>query len=147
MENQNSTELQAIGNSFRDLQQKIWSLKLDIANLERELYETEFRKAIQEKKQALQILEDIENEKKTNIVNSMLQNGLKSVEFVNQKFTLKKTPWSLKINDEEMIPQEFKKEKVEIVIDKKAIKDKISNGEEIAGCEIVYSHSLVITPK
>lgn len=147
MENQNSTELQSIGNSFRDLQQKIWSLKLDIAQLERELYETEFRKAIQEKKQALQILEDLENEKKTNIVNSMLQNGLKSVEFVNQKFTLKKTPWSLKINDEEMIPQEFKKEKVEIVIDKKAIKEKISNGEEIAGCEIVYSHSLVITPK
>ena len=147
MENQNSTELQSIGNSFRDLQQKIWSLKLDIAQLERELYETEFRKAIQEKKQALQILEDLENEKKTNLVNSMLQNGLKSVEFVNQKFTLKKTPWSLKINDEEMIPQEFKKEKVEIVIDKKAIKDKISNGEEIAGCEIVYSHSLVITPK
>ena len=147
MENQNSTELQSIGNSFRDLQQKIWSLKLDIAQLERELYETEFRKAIQEKKQALQILEDLENEKKTNIVNSMLQNGLKSVEFVNQKFTLKKTPWSLKINDEEMIPQEFKKEKVEIVIDKKTIKDKISNGEEIAGCEIVYSHSLVITPK
>lgn len=147
MENQNSTELQSIGNSFRDLQQKIWSLKLDIAQLERELYETEFRKAIQEKKQALQILEDLENEKKTNIVNSMLQNGLKSVEFVNQKFTLKKTPWSLKINDEEMIPQEFKKEKVEIVIDKKAIKEKISNGEDIAGCEIVYSHSLVITPK
>ena len=65
MENQNSTELQSIGNSFRDLQQKIWSLKLDIAQLERELYETEFRKAIQEKKQALQILEDLENEKKT----------------------------------------------------------------------------------
>lgn len=141
------TELQAVWNSIRDLQQKIWSLKLDIANLERELYATEFRKAIQDKKQELQVLENIENEKKTNIVNSMLQIGLKSVEFVNQKFTLKKSPWSLKINDEELIPQEFKKEKVEIVIDKKAIKDKISNGEDIAGCEIVYSHNLVITPK
>ena len=141
------TELQAVWNSIRDLQQKIWSLKLDIANLERELYETEFRKSIQEKKQELQVLENIENEKKTNIVNSMLQIGLKSVEFVNQKFTLKKSPWSLKINDEELIPQEFKKEKVEIVIDKKAIKEKISNGEDIAGCEIVYSHNLVITPK
>jgi hypothetical protein len=65
---------------------------LDIANLERELYETEFRKSIQEKKQELQVLENIENEKKTNIVNSMLQIGLKSVEFVNQKFTLKKSP-------------------------------------------------------
>lgn len=141
------TELQAVWNSIRDLQQKIWSLKLDIANLERELYATEFRKSIQEKKQELQVLENIENEKKTNIVNSMLQIGLKSVEFVNQKFTLKKSPWSLKINDEELIPQEFKKEKVEIIIDKKAIKDKISNGEDIAGCEIVYSHNLVITPK
>jgi len=141
------TELQAVWNSIRDLQQKIWSLKLDIANLERELYATEFRKSIQEKKQELQVLENIENEKKTNIVNSMLQIGLKSVEFVNQKFTLKKSPWSLKINDEELIPQEFKKEKVEIIIDKKAIKEKISNGEDIAGCEIVYSHNLVITPK
>lgn len=141
------TELQAVWNIIRDLQQKIWSLKLDIANLERELYATEFRKAIQDKKQELQVLENIENEKKTNIVNSMLQIGLKSVEFVNQKFTLKKSPWSLKINDEELIPQEFKKEKVEIIIDKKAIKDKISNGEDIAGCEIVYSHNLVITPK
>ena len=126
---------------------KIWSLKLDIANLERELYATEFRKSIQEKKQELQVLENIENEKKTNIVNSMLQIGLKSVEFINQKFTLKKSPWSLKINDEELIPKEFKKEKVEIIIDKKAIKEKISNGEDIAGCEIVYSHNLVITPK
>ena len=141
------TELQAVWNSIWDLQQKIWSLKLDIANLERELYATEFRKSIQDKKQELQVLENIENEKKTNIVNSMLQIGLKSVEFVNQKFTLKKSPWSLKINDEELIPQEFKKEKVEIVIDKKAIKEKISNGEDIAGCEIVYSHNLVITPK
>ena len=141
------TELQTIGNNIWDLQNKIWSLKLEIANLEQELCQTEFWKSIQEKKEALQLLQNIETEQKTNIVNSMLENGLKSVEFVNQKFTLKKTPWSLKINDEEMIPQEFKKEKVEIVIDKKAIKDKITAGEEIAGCEIVYWHSLVITPK
>lgn len=141
------TELQTIGNNIWELQNKIWSLKLEIANLEQELCQTEFWKSIQEKKQVLQLLQNIEAEQKTNIVNSMLENGLKSVEFVNQKFTLKKTPWSLKINDEEMIPQEFKKEKVEIVIDKKAIKDKITAGEEIAGCEIVYWHSLVITPK
>ena len=63
------------------------------------------------------------------------------------KIYTEKDTMIVKINDEEMIPQEFKKEKVEIVIDKKAIKEKISNGEDIAGCEIVYSHSLVITPK
>lgn len=145
-QNQNS-ELQQIWNNIRDIQNKIWSLKVEIANLEQELHSSEFRKNIQDKKQMLQVYENIENEQKTNIVNSMLSNGLKSVEFVNQKFTLKKNPWSLKINDEEMIPQEFKKEKVEIVIDKKAIKDKINAGEDVAGCEIIYSHSLIITPK
>lgn len=147
MDQNQNLELQQIWNNIRDIQNKIWSLKVEIANLEQELHLSEFRKNIQDKKQMLQVYENIENEQKTNIVNSMLSNGLKSVEFVNQKFTLKKNPWSLKINDEEMIPQEFKKEKVEIVIDKKAIKDKINAGEDVAGCEIIYSHSLIITPK
>ena len=145
-QNQNS-ELQQIWNNIRDIQNKIWSLKIEIANLEQELHSSEFRKNIQDKKQMLQVYENIESEQKNNIVNSMLSNGLKSVEFINQKFTLKKNPWSLKINDEEMVPDEFKKEKVEIVIDKKAIKDKINSGEDVAGCEIIYSHSLIITPK
>lgn len=51
------------------------------------------------------------------------------------------------IEDESKIPDEFKKEKVEIVIDKKAIKDKIANGENVDGASVTYSHSLVITPK
>jgi hypothetical protein len=33
------------------------------------------------------------------------------------------------------------------VIDKKAIKDKIANGENVDGASVTYSHSLVITPK
>ena len=51
------------------------------------------------------------------------------------------------IEDESKIPDEFKKEKTEIVIDKKTIKDKIQNGENVDGAMITYSHSLVITPK
>jgi hypothetical protein len=51
------------------------------------------------------------------------------------------------IEDETKIPNEFKKEKTEIVIDKKAIKDKISNGEDVEGAKITFSHSLIITPK
>jgi hypothetical protein len=51
------------------------------------------------------------------------------------------------IEDESKIPDEFKKEKTEIVIDKKAIKDKIANGENVDGASIKSSFSLVITPK
>ena len=142
-----NTELNAMSDNIWTIQNKIASLSLEIAKKKAELQQTDLRKQIEASERLLREYQNTEWTIKTNIVNSMLSNGLKSVEFVNQKFTIKKNPWSLKINDEEMIPQEFKKEKVEIVIDKKAIKDKISAGEDVAGCEITYSHSLVITPK
>ena len=100
-----------------------------------------------EKKMEVAELEKKESEMKQNIVNWMLQNQLKSIEFTFQKFTVKKNPWSLLIEDESKIPDEFKKEKTEIVIDKKAIKDKIQNGENVDGATITYSHTLIITPK
>lgn len=146
MENQ-QTDLQMVGENFRTLQTKRANAQIELRNLEMELQQTEFRKAIQEKRMEVAELEKKESEMKTNIMNWMLQNQLKSIEFTFQKFTVKKNPWSLVIEDESKIPDEFKKEKVEIVIDKKAIKDKIANGENVDGASVTYSHSLVITPK
>ena len=146
MENQ-QTDLQMVGENFRTLQTKRANAQIELRNLEMELQQTEFRKAIQEKRMEVAELEKKESEMKANIMNWMLQNQLKSIEFTFQKFTVKKNPWSLVIEDESKIPDEFKKEKVEIVIDKKAIKDKISNGENVDGASVTYSHSLVITPK
>lgn len=146
MENQ-QTDLQMVGENFRTLQTKRANAQIELRNLEMELQQTEFRKAIQEKKMEVAELEKKESEMKANIMNWMLQNQLKSIEFTFQKFTVKKNPWSLVIEDESKIPDEFKKEKVEIVIDKKAIKDKITNGENVDGASVTYSHSLVITPK
>lgn len=146
MENQ-QTDLQMVGEDFRTLQTKRANAQIELRNLEMELQQTEFRKAIQEKRMEVAELEKKESEMKANIMNWMLQNQLKSIEFTFQKFTVKKNPWSLVIEDESKIPDEFKKEKVEIVIDKKAIKDKIANGENVDGASVTYSHSLVITPK
>lgn len=146
MENQ-QTDLQMVGENFRTLQTKRANAQIELRNLEMELQQTEFRKAIQEKRMEVAELEKKESEMKANIMNWMLQNQLKSIEFTFQKFTVKKNPWSLVIEDESKIPDEFKKEKVEIVIDKKAIKDKIANGENVDGASVTYSHSLVITPK
>lgn len=146
MENQ-QTDLQMVGENFRTLQTKRANAQIELRNLEMELQQTEFRKAIQEKRMEVAELEKKESEMKANIMNWMLQNQLKSIEFTFQKFTVKKNPWLLVIEDESKIPDEFKKEKVEIVIDKKAIKDKIANGENVDGASVTYSHSLVITPK
>lgn len=146
MENQ-QTDLQTFGENFRTLQTKRANAQMELRDLEMELQQTEFRKQIQAKKMEVAELEKKETEMKQQIVNWMLQNQLKSIEFTFQKFTVKKNPWSLVIEDESKIPDEFKKEKTEIVIDKKAIKDKIQNGENVDGAMITYSHSLVITPK
>lgn len=146
MENQ-QTDLQTVGENFRTLQTKRANAQMELRDLEMELQQTEFRKQIQAKRMEVAELEKKENDMKQNIVNSMLQNQLKSIEFTFQKFTVKKNPWSLVIEDESKIPDEFKKEKTEIVIDKKAIKEKIQNGETIDGASIRSSYSLQITPK
>ena len=146
MENQ-QTDLQTFGENFRTIQTNRAKAQLELRDLETELQQTEFRKQIQAKKMEVAELEKKESEMKQQIVNWMLQNQLKSIEFTFQKFTVKKNPWSLLIEDESKIPDEFKKEKMEIVIDKKAIKDKIQNGENVDGATITYSHTLIITPK
>ena len=146
MENQQK-DLQTFGENYRTIQTSRAKAQLELRDMEAELQQTEFRKQIQAKRMEVAELEKKESEIKQNIVNWMLQNQLKSIEFTFQKFTVKKNPWSLVIEDESKIPDEFKKEKTEIVIDKKAIKDKIASGENVDGASIKSSFSLVITPK
>ena len=148
MTDENKTqELHTIGNSIRDVQLQKSNLQSEILWLKEELYKTEFYQMIVKKEQELKQIENKENEMKTNIVNQMLQYDLKSIEFNHQKFTLKKTPWSIVINSEAEIPDQYKKEKKEIVIDKKLLKEAVQNGLVVEWVEIQYWHSLIITPK
>ena len=140
-------QLNTYWNDLKTIQENLAKAKLELLNFERELQETEFYKMIVEKRKEVEILEKKETETKSQIVNWMLAYHVKSLEFENQKFTVKKNPWSLVIHNTDLIPAEFKKEKTEIVIDKKAIKEKITNGEIIDGCEITNSYSLIITDR
>jgi hypothetical protein len=51
------------------------------------------------------------------------------------------------IVDEQVIPSEYKKEKITVSIDKTAIKNDIKDGNDIMGAYIQYSQTLLITPK
>lgn len=91
MENK-QTDLQMSGENFRTLQTKRANAQIELRNLEMELQQTEFRQKIQEKKLEVAELVQKEEDMKQNILNSMVENQLKSIEFTFQKFTVKKNP-------------------------------------------------------
>lgn len=141
------TTLNTLGNSIWDIQLKKAKASIDVQEAEDKLRKTEEYKDLEFKKEVLRQYEQTEEEMKEAIKMGMEQLNLKSLDFINQKVTLKNNPPSVKINDEELIPEKFKKEKVSIVIDKTAIKKAIQDGEEVIGAELVVGKTLLITPK
>lgn len=139
--------LNTVWNAIWDIQLQKAKALIDVQQAEAKLYDTVEYKDLEFKRGVLKQYESVEEDMKQQILLGMDALGLKSMEFINQKVTLKNNPPSVKINDEELIPDKFKKEKVSITIDKTAIKKAIQDGEEVIGAELVVGKSLVITPK
>lgn len=142
-----NTTLNTVWNAIWDIQLQKAKALIDVQQAEAKLYDTVEYKDLEFKRWVLRQYESVEEDMKQQILLGMDALGLKSMEFINQKVTLKNNPPSVKINDEELIPDKFKKEKVSITIDKTAIKKAIQDGEEVIGAELVVGKSLVITPK
>lgn len=142
-----NTTLNTVWNAIWDIQLQKAKALIDVQQAEAKLYDTVEYKDLEFKRGILRQYESVEEDMKQQILLGMDALGLKSIEFINQKVTLKNNPPSVKINDEELIPDKFKKEKVSITIDKTAIKKAIQDGEEVIGAELVVGKSLVITPK
>ena len=142
-----NTTLNTVWNAIWDIQLQKAKALIDVQQAEAKLYDTVEYKDLEFKRGVLRQYESVEEDMKQQILLGMDALGLKSIEFINQKVTLKNNPPSVKINDEELIPDKFKKEKVSITIDKTAIKKAIQDGEEVIGAELVVGKSLVITPK
>ena len=142
-----NTTLNTVWNAIWDIQLQKAKALIDVQQAEAKLYDTVEYKDLEFKRGILKQYESVEEDMKQQILLGMDTLGLKSIEFINQKVTLKNNPPSVKINDEELIPDKFKKEKVSITIDKTAIKKAIQDGEEVIGAELVVGKSLVITPK
>lgn len=142
-----NTTLNTVWNAIWDIQLQKAKALIDVQQAEAKLHDTVEYKDLEFKRGILRQFESVEEDMKQQILLGMDALGLKSIEFINQKVTLKSNPPSVKINDEELIPDKFKKEKVSITIDKTAIKKAIQDGEEVIGAELVVGKSLVITPK
>ena len=139
--------LSTIGDSIRDLQLSQSDIRLAIMNTEKELQETEAYKKLQSYKKQESDLNCLIETRKQHVLEWMQNAGIKSIEFIHQKMTLKKSPGAVKIEDEEMIPGDYKKEKVTITIDKTKIKNDIKDWKQVNGATIEFKDTLLITPK
>lgn len=130
-----------------ELQLQRGMLQIEVQKAEQALHETPEWKALESKRADLANYTAMEENAKEVVLRGMLENNLKVLEFSNQRFTVKTNPPSVKILDEEIIPAEYKVEKVTVSVDKKKIKDAIKNGGIVEWAELDCTHSLVITPK
>ena len=140
-------KLNTVADSIFDIQLQKGKLTIEVQQAEKALHETDEYKTLEEKKQQLAEYEQKEKQIKQTILDGMIDNNLKSIEFTYQRFAVKTNPPSVKIINEELIPEEYKNKKVTISVDKVKIKNAIQNWWIVDGAELTCTHSLVITPK
>lgn len=90
---------------------------------------------------------DMKKDKKEFIEKWLQEAWIKSIETDHQKFTLKKSAWSIKVINEDEIPNSYFKEKVTKQLDKKALKEWLNMWDVVPGAEIEYKYSLLVTAK
>lgn len=129
-------ELQETGNM----------LAVELKNKSRNIiaYEKSIELAIdaykEEEKRIVERRKTLENKLeryKEYVKNNMEDMGLQKIETPLGILSVCKVPASLEVYDEKLIPDEYKKEKVTISIDKNAIKEALKNGQEVQGVKLV----------
>ena len=140
-------ELNTYGENLRTVQNNIGSMNLALASKLEALHQTKECIEVEELKQQIALEQQKEEQIKQNIIEWMLANWIKSVDFVNQKVTVKTNPGSVNILDEWLIPTLYVKEKITKSVDKTAIKNAIKEWKEVPGAELTQTYSLVVSPK
>ena len=90
-------------------------------------------------------IKSLENRKKRMLrayIEAMQQMGMKSIMTGAGELKLKKNPPALVIDDQAKIPSKYEKQKIEVSLDKVAIKAAIKAGETIEGCHLEQAVSL-----
>lgn len=139
--------LQTLWNELYNSQIIQANLNLELLNMKKELAETELYKSIQAKEREIIELENNTKENKQNIIDWLLKVWVKSIEFMNQKVSLRKSPWSIKVINEDSIPSDYFKEKVVRQLDKKMLKEWLNAWDVVPWATIEYSYSLLVNPK
>ncbi len=98
-----------------------------------------------EKKKMDAYIKGIQNRKKrmeAAIKNAMENMNTKTILTNRGELKLKKNPPALIIDDQAKIPAKFEKQKIEITLDKTAIKAAIKAGENVEGCHLEQGISI-----
>ena len=129
----NSTTIQSI------------QLKGKIAEVKQRLAEYPENREIEKLNVLLKEITTEDTEMRNLAKDKMLNAGMKKFEALDwTTIQLNKKPWALVIEDESLIPDEYKKEKTTISIDKKQLKEDIKEWVIIDGVSIKEDYTLVI---
>lgn len=140
-------DLNTYWESLWTIQNNIGSLNLALASKLEALHQTKEWIEVEELKSKLAIEQQKEEEAKQHIIEGMISKWIKSVDFVNQKVTVKTNPGSVNVIDEGLIPTLYVREKITKSVDKTAIKNAIKEWKEVPWAELVQTYSLVVSPK
>lgn len=105
------------------------------------------KKEEEERRSRRKALEARVEEAKAFIKKYMLQEGLAELEGNVVKYSLAKSQPKLIIEDEKVIPEDYKQQTVITEIRKDAIKDQLKMGDQIPGCRLEDSFSLKVGVK
>lgn len=121
------------------------SLNIELINKEQELKNLALYSEIKELELSIKQLEKQEEEVKEQGKQIMLNAWLKKFEALDWTvIQLNKKPWALIIENEELIPKEYLKEKTTVSVDKTTLKKDILEWLIIDWCYISEDYSLVI---
>ena len=125
---------------------RLQELSLELAKAKAELQESEIYKKTLALEEEIKKTEERVNAFKESVKDSMEVNGIEKLELKTHKFTLKKNPWSLVVEDEKVVWSDYFE--VKTTLNKTKLKKDIKDG--VVSYPWVYiseSCSLLITEK
>lgn len=125
---------------------RLQELSLELAKAKAELQESDIYKKTLALEEEIKKTEERVAAFKESVKDSMEVNGIEKLELKNYKFTLKKNPWSLVVEDEKVVGSDYFE--VKTTLNKTKLKKDIKEG--VVRYPWVYiseSNSLLITEK
>ena len=125
---------------------RLQELSLELAKAKAELQESDIYKKTLALEEEIKKTEERVAAFKESVKDSMEVNGIEKLELKNYKFTLKKNPWSLVVEDEKVVGSDYFE--VKTTLNKTKLKKDIKDG--VVSYPWVYiseSNSLLITEK
>ena len=129
-------ELETMGN---ELALELKNKSTSIVAFDRTLEAQE--NAINVELERLKLMKDRISKRREKFKNYVKENmetlELQKIETELGTISIAKNPASVEIYDESLVPAEYKKEKVTIIVDKTKIKEALKNGENVKGAKLI----------